>query len=127
MLWESFAFLAVCSSGSIRLVGGTDPMQGRVELCSNNAWGTVCDDSWDINDGNVACRQLGYGMATQALSNAFFGQGTGLIVLDDLQCVGTEASLFNCTHSGVNINNCVHAEDAGVICGGKHNITEEHC
>ena len=80
-------------------------------------WGTVCDDSWDDNDAMVACRQAGFlteGATARRL--AFFSQGTGDIVLDDLQCVGTESSLFDCPHSGVNIHNCVHAEDAGVTC-----------
>ena len=50
-----------CSSGDIRLAGsGSSSTQGRVEICHNNQWGTVCDDSWDSNDAQVACRQLKY-------------------------------------------------------------------
>ena len=48
-----------CAQGAIRLQGGTST-QGRVEICNNNVWGTVCDDLWGAPDAQVACRQLGF-------------------------------------------------------------------
>ena len=47
-----------CTQGAIRLQGGT-ATSGRVEICYNNNWGTVCDDLWGVADARVACRQLG--------------------------------------------------------------------
>ena len=51
---------ANCTTGSVRLAGGSAPNTGRVEICINKAWGTVCDSSWDAADTNVVCSQLGF-------------------------------------------------------------------
>ena len=52
--------LIVCSDGDLRLVNGSEPTEGRIEVCRNNSYGTICDDRWDVLDARVACRQLGY-------------------------------------------------------------------
>ena len=101
-----------------RLVDGSSPHEGRVELFTNGQWGTVCDDSWGLSDANVVCRQLGFEMAVSAVSSAGFGEGSGPIHLDDMSCDGSEASLLECAHGGVGSHNCGHSEDAGVVCKG---------
>ena len=49
-----------CTNGQVRLRDGPTANQGRVEICINNVWGSVCDNGWDEMDVNVVCRQLGY-------------------------------------------------------------------
>ncbi|XP_071496206.1 uncharacterized protein [Diadema antillarum] len=111
----------VCSSGvpaeyEVRLVDGGSASEGRVEVRNNGEWGTVCDDSWGLEDANVVCRMLGYQEASEAPCCARFGQGSGDILLDDVSCSGSEDNLADCQHREFGSHNCGHGEDAGVVC-----------
>ena len=100
----------------IHLVNGPTQYEGRVEVYHNGEWGTVCDDLWGINDAQVVCRQLGFGPAIAARSQAYYGEGSGQIWLDNVNCVGTELTIEDCSHRGWGTHDCYHSEDAGVQC-----------
>ena len=114
------------SEGQLRLAGGDSPTEGRVEIFHAGVWGTVCDDGWYEDEAQTVCRQLGYGgglsVGGRDLDARFFGEGSGPIWLDEVDCPAGEvdrggvSSLSSCGHDSWGRNNCDHDEDAGVIC-----------
>ena len=106
--------------GTVRLVGGASPLEGRVEVFLLGHWGTVCDNSWDLADATVVCHQLGYLRAVEASGSAAFGAGTGPSWYRDVDCVGTEKNLSECTYDNYTFGSaCSHSQDAGVNCSSK--------
>ncbi|KAI8517811.1 hypothetical protein Bbelb_038280 [Branchiostoma belcheri] len=103
----------------IRLAEGSGPNEGRVEVrpADSPRWGTVCHKGFDLKDAEVVCRMLGYPNVYGVRPGAYFGKGMGPIYMEDLQCDGTESSLFNCSHKGWRVHNCWHGDDVGVVCG----------
>ena len=143
-----------CTYGDVRLVGGSNQYEGRVEVCINDQWGTVCDDSWDNTDATVVCKQLGYAYTGskyplshclvaynerkfvlpinymcaggRAYSNAHFGAGSGPIFLDDVQCTSSDSKLVECYSRPILSHNCLHTADAGVGCEGVFHYAVMH-
>ncbi|CAH1253989.1 ZAN [Branchiostoma lanceolatum] len=111
-----WTFSGMIDGISLRLVNGSSDNEGTVEVWHAGQWGSICDDSWDLNDARVVCRQLGYPDADDASHRAFFGQGSGPIWMDNVACTGSETSLSDCGHNGWGSHNCAHYEDAGVVC-----------
>ena len=101
---------------TVRLVGGPNSQSGRVEVYSQGEWGTICDDSWDSDDAEVVCRQLGYsGIVSSYEGISEYGQGEGPI-LSSIDCEGTETNVEECQWGVWATSICDHSEDVGITC-----------
>ena len=72
---------APCTDGQLRLAGGNVANEGRVEICLNNEWGTICDDNWSTSDANVVCSALGFSDSSK-------------FIFQDYICLITNESVF---------------------------------
>ena len=114
--------------GTVRLMGGDTPLEGRVEIFLLGQWGTVCDYDWDLADATVVCHQLGYLIAVEAPRSATFGAGSGPSWYSNMRCTGTEQNLTECSHNNNYFSGslCPHSRDAGVACSSEqHNSSVE--
>ena len=106
----------------IRLAGSNNSNEGRVEvgllINETRIWGTICDDHWGIREADVVCMMLNYTGALYFATNAYFGQQDidTPILMDNVKCRGDEETIAGCRHNGWFSHNCLHSEDAGVVC-----------
>ena len=100
---------------TVRLVNGSIKYEGIVEVYHNGEWGRVCDYAWNLNDAQVVCKELGFGDAITA-THGVYEQYSGSVRLLNLQCVGTELTIGNCSHSGWGIRYCGRYDNASVKC-----------
>ncbi|CAM2097425.1 unnamed protein product [Caretta caretta] len=119
LLWLLLFLQDTTGADELRLVNGSSPCAGRVEVKHQDQWGTVCDDNWDMEDAEVVCKQMGCGSAVSAHGRSYFGEGSGPTWLTVIDCDGDESALWDCRHSGWGKITCYHYYDTGVICSGR--------
>ncbi|XP_025100418.1 deleted in malignant brain tumors 1 protein-like isoform X2 [Pomacea canaliculata] len=108
---------------SARVVGGT-AAAGRLEILYDGTWSTVCGYKFGQREALVACRMLGFNSTTAvAVGSVKYGEGSGLILFDLLQCVGNETSLAQCKHWGLYKQYCHHLWDVGVMCNNTQQMS----
>ena len=110
----------VAQDMDIRLAGGRNEKEGRVEMKFNNGeWGVACGDGWGVREAIVACKQLGMNYAAASTSTSIFGGANMTRVVSGLSCRGNEESLIDCGHDDFGTLFCPGEgmyDIAGVVC-----------
>ncbi|CAH1407810.1 unnamed protein product [Nezara viridula] len=105
----------------LKLTGGAKPNEGTIEVKAHDKWGLVCDDEFELKDGDVVCRHLGFPLgAAEIKKHSFFTTNHKMsFIIDNLHCLGNETSIADCLHNGWGVHDC-QAEEclkaAGVVC-----------
>ncbi|XP_019910243.2 scavenger receptor cysteine-rich domain-containing group B protein isoform X2 [Esox lucius] len=115
--YQCFDASVVCSA-FVRLLGGTTPCSGRVEVKSNQSWTSVCEADFDQPDAEVVCRELGCG-APAAIQGGLYGEGQHPIWAKEFQCKGDESLLLDCDTLARNMNSCTKGSNVGLTCIGR--------
>ena len=90
--WKCFIHSALCENGDIRLVTsdgdtGEGVMSGRVEMCWDDRWGTVCDQNWSDNEATVVCRELGFSSSSKLHVHVLYTYNIVLCARDILRVI----------------------------------------
>ena len=112
-------YIDKCDSGIIRLGGSGTESSGRVEVCIDSVWTSLCDQNWDLKDAQVACRDLGYSPFGAVPTYGCYTEGQLSFGITSINCTGYEEALMNCSHSNPVLYNCHSHSDAGLICQSK--------
>lgn len=113
-----------CTDGDIRLRDGGNALEGRVEICYNRAWGTICHRGFGDSEAEIICNELDtlFGYAHNLSipqSPGTFPPGRGPIFIDNIACEDTDQSFGECSVIGIpGFHECYHLQDAGVTCEG---------
>ena len=109
---------------TLRLVNGSKPSEGRVEVLHNGVWGTVCSRRADFYVAQVVCRQLGYRVTIGIKTNAYFGEGSGPVWMEPRYGCSLRKRIAKTLPDCIKprrIPNwgrtkCNHSQDLGVVC-----------
>ncbi|XP_033109291.1 deleted in malignant brain tumors 1 protein-like [Anneissia japonica] len=106
------------AEGDVRLTSPENEVgSGRLEVFINDQWGTVCDVKFNIEHGNLVCRQLNFESAVAIETDSFFGKGTGMPMhMRNLKCNATAQRIFDCGYNRGFTNRCTHDTDVGIRC-----------
>uniref|UniRef100_A0A1X7VVG0 SRCR domain-containing protein n=1 Tax=Amphimedon queenslandica TaxID=400682 RepID=A0A1X7VVG0_AMPQE len=120
-IFASFATLESqpvgCNEGDIHLVNGTFLNEGRLEVCSNGVWGSVCYSSFDFIDAVIVCRDLGYNSGGTVTTNSAFSDGDVPIVFTNVHCDGSEKKFSDCSKAGYfSASSCLRSRTVGISC-----------
>ena len=114
------------------MVNGTFTTEGRVEVCSNGIWGTICANGFTAIDAYVICKELGYGLLGKdfeckmfvfiydpeptVYNNSYYGDGDGSIVISELDCKGYEPTVLDCAKKDYGSFTCSRSSIIGIVC-----------
>ncbi|XP_046560334.1 scavenger receptor cysteine-rich domain superfamily protein-like [Haliotis rubra] len=113
-----------CPNANLQIrLNSTTTGCGRVEILHNNVWGTVCrGSSFSSQEAQVVCKMANRPWTTAYVTTSY-GQGEGLIWLSNVNCLGTETSLDECSHSSWGTApGCSHSSDVRVVCRGGNSL-----